>query len=528
MVKVTIPKIQSAHGSDTRNIINAAIDLINAQGKSIQDLVAEGQLTPEQYATLIQTVNGLISKGNVTFDDIDINKGKLLPKHASEELLSMMTGNTPINAVPADGSITTNKLADGATNRSKLGDKYSFVGDVPSGADLKTVMKEGTHRAPANGNYLDFPEGLDKARNSVIKVVPINAAGSYIFQEIYQENDPTKRVIRLVNTATSTAGPYNKLWLTDSSIDRNKLSDFYSFVQNVPAGTDTKKLLKEGVHRLSANTNYIDLPAQLDSARNIIVTVTPINYTGVYVFQNMYQENDPSQHVSRMVNGNNNTAEPYKLIGKPTLEQTVITENSLTNFDRYGETTKPVVDDTLKLHYSAIKNIKIIGLDPSIPVKIWMVCRDFTTWNYRIMLGKYENGAWSLLADTGINFEVTENPNGPTDINFFSSGYEVHMRIDYNQLPNAGRMIDGSAVTDNPTFTVNSRNVMLSENSSGGGGEAYDQSLNTTDDVKFASLEVGGEMPKGTLSSPPAGLLKGDVWADTTDSAAHPILRVMS
>ena len=108
---MAIPKINSAHGSDTRNILNRAIDLINVQGKSIQDLVAKGQLTPTQYAELIKYVNALISKGDVTFDDIDINKGKLLPKHLSEEVLEMVTGNAPVNAVPADGSITTKKYA---------------------------------------------------------------------------------------------------------------------------------------------------------------------------------------------------------------------------------------------------------------------------------------------------------------------------------------------------------------------------------------------------------------------------------
>ena len=66
---------------------------------------------------------------------------------------------------------------------------------------------------------------------------------------------------------------------------------------------------------------------------------------------------------------------------------------------------------------------------------------------------------------------------------------------------------------------------------SGGGGEAYDQSLNTTDSVRFANiqtdaLEVTGDIKVGTLANPPSGLLSGDMWADTTDSATHPIVRV--
>lgn len=103
-----------------RNALNNLSKIVEQQGISIQDLVAKGQLTPSQYATLIQTINGLVSKGNVTFDDIDINQGKLLPKHLSEEVLKMLTGDAPINAVPADGSLTTEKYADKSVNENKV------------------------------------------------------------------------------------------------------------------------------------------------------------------------------------------------------------------------------------------------------------------------------------------------------------------------------------------------------------------------------------------------------------------------
>ena len=69
-----------------------------------------------------------------------------------------------------------------------------------------------------------------------------------------------------------------------------------------------------------------------------------------------------------------------------------------------------------------------------------------------------------------------------------------------------------------------------------GGGEAYDQPLNTTDNVSFNSvttqtvntdvLNTSGEIPTGTLITPPTGLVSGDVWADTTDSSEFPMLRV--
>lgn len=67
---MTIPKINSSHGAETRNIINRVIEVLNQQGKSLQDLVAEGQLTEEQYAELLTTINGLVKSGNVDKSDL--------------------------------------------------------------------------------------------------------------------------------------------------------------------------------------------------------------------------------------------------------------------------------------------------------------------------------------------------------------------------------------------------------------------------------------------------------------------------
>lgn len=116
---MTIPKINSAHGSDTRNIINRAIDLINVQGKSIQDLVAKGQLTPTQYANLIQTINGLISKGDIKTEDLDKNNFLIDETMISDSFRKIVTGNAPIHAVPADESLTTRKYVDKSVTPEK-------------------------------------------------------------------------------------------------------------------------------------------------------------------------------------------------------------------------------------------------------------------------------------------------------------------------------------------------------------------------------------------------------------------------
>lgn len=117
---MTIPKINSSHGSDTRNVINHAIEVTNEQGKAIQDLVAKGQLTPTQYATLIQSVNGLISKGSVTTYDLDKNNFEIDQTMISDSLRKIITGDTPINAVPADNSLTTKKYVNGSVTKEKL------------------------------------------------------------------------------------------------------------------------------------------------------------------------------------------------------------------------------------------------------------------------------------------------------------------------------------------------------------------------------------------------------------------------
>ena len=51
-----------------------------------------------------------LDKGNVSVSDINKNLGKLDQTYMSDEFLQQIVGDTPINVVPADGSITIEKL----------------------------------------------------------------------------------------------------------------------------------------------------------------------------------------------------------------------------------------------------------------------------------------------------------------------------------------------------------------------------------------------------------------------------------
>ena len=68
-----------------------------------------------------------VDKGNVSVSDINKNLGKLDQTFMSDELLQQMAGNTPINAVPADDSVTISKLAISKVISANKFDKDSAV-----------------------------------------------------------------------------------------------------------------------------------------------------------------------------------------------------------------------------------------------------------------------------------------------------------------------------------------------------------------------------------------------------------------
>ncbi|MDW4486469.1 hypothetical protein QI192_00605 [Staphylococcus saprophyticus] len=83
------------------------------------DLVNEGKLTEEQFQRLQVELNGLLKKGEVSIFDINKNLGKIDQSFLTEELIQQIAGSASVNAIPADKSITTNKLAEKAITPEK-------------------------------------------------------------------------------------------------------------------------------------------------------------------------------------------------------------------------------------------------------------------------------------------------------------------------------------------------------------------------------------------------------------------------
>lgn len=317
--------------------------------------------------------------------------------------------------------------------------------------------------------------------------------------------------------------------IADKSITNQKLSDQYNSARVLQANEDVTKLNKEGLYFLSSNTTYVGVPEAVNiAAFSGILRVSA--YSQYHYTQEIHDLNNKGIIYSRVVKNNVNT--PWKAyVDEEKLKEisNEQTNNKLMyNLNVFEKYSNEVIPDKNIAYANAIQDIRIEGVDKKTPVKIWTLSRAFGTWNYRIILGKKENGTWSTLLDTGTSFTVTENPIGATDIAYEKNGVKLTARVDYNVIPKNDRILDHSAVTDEPYFIIRQDKVGTVAT---GGGTAYNQSLNTTDNVQFASiktdaLDVSGTMPSGTLSEPP-NVNKGDMWLDTTDSSSYPIVRVM-
>lgn len=367
--------------------------------------------------------------------------------------------------------------------------------------------------------YDDFtPEQLEALRG------PQGLPGPKLLYSDLSETEKKELKDALNNTAITD------VQIQDKTITNQKLSDQYNTVKVLEANEDITKINREGLYFLSSNTSYVGVPEAVNVATfSGILRVSA--YSQYHYTQEIHDLNNNGVFYSRVIKNNVNTKwKSYLDEEKLKVLSNEQTNNKLMyNLNVFEKYSNEVIPDKNIVYANAIQDIRIEGVDKKTPVKIWTLSRAFGTWNYRIILGQKVNGVWSTLLDTGNNFTVTENTLGATTISYEKNGIKLTARVDYNLIPKNDRLLDHSTVTDDPYFII--RQEKIGSVATGGGGTAYDQSLNTTDSVKFASiktdaLDVSGTMPSGTLAQPPK-VNKGDMWLDTTDSATHPIVRVM-
>ena len=362
---------------------------------------------------------------------------------------------------------------------------------------------------------LAYNQGMDpqQAQDWVSKLNKKITKGQVTMSDLSQE---IKEAMTGGSVAVVGENAVSTVNVLDEAITNAKLSHDFEYNGIVHEGS-INSLIDSGT--FIVNSTVTDLP----SADGLLLSVR--NFANRFT-QTAREINNPSSVWTRT--GRISDISTISWEYNPAFSEMILVDH-----EKYIEDnpTKEIYD-----YMSAIREIEVIGVSPEVPVKIWMLCRNWvqgsTPWNYRIMLSKKENGVWSRLADSGNNFIVTENPNGFTSISFTNNDVTFKARVNYNMIPQGGRLLQSNTETAEPYYVIPPSEVYLKEEDVTPVAEAYDQQLNTFDNVGFASvktdaLEVSGDIPTGTLASPPSGLLSGDVWADTTDSATHPIVRVM-
>ena len=330
--------------------------------------------------------------------------------------------------------------------------------------------------------------------------------------------------------------------LADASISNTKLNDNYASVKILEENENVLELTREGTYLKISGKKLLGIPNELETGEKYTLLIIVRGYNANFRSIEIINTSD----ISKMYKNFMRLGTPigWKIITEDESILNTVKDYSLNTvndklqynaqvFEKYID---GLIPDLNLLASNAVQDIKIEGLDPELPLKLWVLSRNYTNgstaWNYRIVIGQKKDGAWSTVIDTGTNYSVSESDKGATKISYQKGAIKLTARINYGLLPQGGRILDHRTMSEDPYFIIRPKNVSLTDNTIPD-VEVYDQSLNTTDSVRFASIkadsiEVGGELKTGTLETPPTGLVKGDMWLDITDSSEHPILRVMS
>ena len=108
---------EKGYGSDTREAIAQALERVYHDAMKSGNADMELSMARKHFKDLASRLDASDNDmRNISVDWINKNLGKLDQTFMTDEFLQQMAGNTPINAVPADYSITTKKLSGRVVN----------------------------------------------------------------------------------------------------------------------------------------------------------------------------------------------------------------------------------------------------------------------------------------------------------------------------------------------------------------------------------------------------------------------------
>ena len=102
-------------------------------------------MSPQQAKEWVSQLNNKIDKGNLSVNDINKNLGKLDQTFMAEEFLQQIAGNTPINSVPANHSVTPTK-----TTFFNIGKNLFNYKDITEGHAVNNLTGELVPNASFN------------------------------------------------------------------------------------------------------------------------------------------------------------------------------------------------------------------------------------------------------------------------------------------------------------------------------------------------------------------------------------------
>lgn len=356
------------------------------------------ELTPrmnELTAQLAQKAN----KGNVAVSDINKNLGKLDQTFMTDEFLQQITGNTPINAVPADGSLTTEKFAD----KSVTPDKTNFL------------VKKGLGKNLYNPNDPDIVSGMR-----------LNPDGTMVSHSTFEITGymPVKAgdVVHASRSGGSTSPMFRSWVLYDSSKVVITGEDSAS---NAPVS-----ITHDGYLRVTHNPD--DTHFQLEIG-NQPTDYEPYSETYALDATKIEMPEIETEKITRKTSLTKNLYNPDEVLFNKLLNE----DGTLVNNGTYGVTGKIPVEE---YQYISVSRGEGSSSSPLIRTFVWFDDDD------NVISGN-QNGALSpIQAPQGARWlQITHNPidvnyqvevsSAPTSYEPFVSGEQLDNTIIKNPTP---------------------------------------------------------------------------------------------
>ena len=204
-----------------------------------------------------------------------------------------------LSAVPADGSVTTGKLADASVTTAKLDNAFGSRGDLSAGTDLKTLVNQGVYFGQPNGNYLNAPTGFATNRYFELSVDVLSQ--SWAIQKFVDFTTPSNvwhKTIHRTNFSVNNAWEFVGT-PSNASVDRIKLSNNFSSSGTLTSGTDLDKIVKEGVYLGISTNSYTNMPSGT-TGQSFVLKVQVGGAVNSFITQELIILGDSSKFYKRL------------------------------------------------------------------------------------------------------------------------------------------------------------------------------------------------------------------------------------